>query len=94
MATLIDEEIRALITQAHEEARTILNTHAPALDRLAAALIDRETLDAQEVIEVLHDVPKWEHASNGSMRIQAPATTIAKREVAAMKASTEDGSKS
>jgi cell division protease FtsH len=93
VATLIDEEIRALITQAHEEARAILQTHAAALDRLAATLIEKETLDAAEVIEVLHDVPKWQHASNGSMRIQAPEGRIANREVAAVKASTEDGTK-
>jgi len=91
VATLIDEEIRALITQAHEEARAILKTHAAALDRLAATLIERETLDAEEVIKVLHDVPKWEHAPNGSMRIQAPDARTSGRGVAAVKASTEDG---
>jgi hypothetical protein len=34
--------------------------------------MERETLDADEIKEVLHDVPKWEHAANGSMRIQMP----------------------
>jgi cell division protease FtsH len=93
VATLIDEEIRALITQAHEEARTILKTHAAALDRLAAALIEHETLDADEVTGVLHDVPKWEHAPNGLMRIQAPAAPMPGREVAALSASAEEGKK-
>ena len=72
VASLIDEEIRKLITRAHDEARAILTTHRDALERICAALMERETLDAAEIKEVLHDVPKWEHASNGSMRIQAP----------------------
>ncbi len=91
VATLIDEEIRALITQAHDEARAILKTHAAALDRLAANLIERETLDAEEVIAVLHDVSKWEHAPNGSMRIQAPVAPVSGRGVAALQASAEEG---
>ena len=72
MASLIDEEVRRLITRAHEEARAILTTHRVALDRLSDALIDRETLDEDEIKEILHDVPKWEHTLNGSMRIQEP----------------------
>jgi cell division protease FtsH len=72
VAAAIDEEIRKLITQAHEEARQILTTHRDALDRIADALIDRETLDADEVAEILEDVPKWEHTETGALRIRAP----------------------
>ncbi len=72
VASLIDEEVRRLITRAHEEARAILTTHREALDRLSDALIERETLDGDEIKEILHDVPKWEHALNGSMRIREP----------------------
>ena len=78
VASLIDEEIRKLITRAHDEARAILTTHRDALERICGALMERETLDAAEIKEVLHDVPKWEHASNGSMRIQAPNGESAK----------------
>ena len=81
-----------MITQAHEEARAILNTHEDALHRLAAALIEHETLDAKEVIEVLHDVRKWEHAENGTVRIQAPSKAITPHQVAVAQAKTEDGS--
>jgi cell division protease FtsH len=72
VASIIDEEVRRLITRAHDEARAILTTHRQALDRLAGALIERETLDEGEIRDLLHDVPKWEHADNGSMRIQEP----------------------
>jgi cell division protease FtsH len=90
VASLIDEEVRALITQAHDEARTILTTHHDALDRLAAALIERETLDGGEIEEVLYDVPKWEHSPNGSTRIQAPEADVP-REITAVKAQTDEG---
>ncbi len=90
VASIIDEEVRYLITQAHEEARTILTTHAEALDRIADALKDRETLDANDVREIFFDVPKWKHATDGSMRIQAPNGKVAESPVTAVKASTEE----
>jgi cell division protease FtsH len=94
VASLIDEEVRHLIEQAHDEARTILTTHADALDRIADALIERETLDGKDVKEILHDVPKWEHATDGSMRIQAPNGGASSTEAVAYRASTEDGTSS
>jgi cell division protease FtsH len=72
VAAAIDEEVRKLITQAHEEARQILTTHSDALDRIAAVLMEKETIDAKEVTEILHDVPKWEHTETGAIRIKAP----------------------
>jgi cell division protease FtsH len=72
VASFIDAEVRKLISQAHEEARQILSAHREALDRMAKTLMERETIDAEEVAEVLADVPKWEHTESGSMRIQIP----------------------
>jgi len=72
VASMIDDEVRKLVTRAHEEARAILTTHRAALDRITDVLMERETLDADEIREVFHDVPKWEHATNGTMRIQMP----------------------
>jgi cell division protease FtsH len=72
VAAAIDEEVRFLITQAHDEARVILEAHREALDRVAHVLIERETLNAAALAEVFHDVPKWEHAESGALRIKAP----------------------
>jgi cell division protease FtsH len=94
IASVIDEEVRYLINQAHEEAHTILSTHLDALNRIADALIERETLDAAEVTEIFHDVPKWQHAADGSMRIQAPNASATESSVAAMNATTDEGSSS
>jgi cell division protease FtsH len=90
VASIIDEEVRYLITQAHGEARTILTTHADALDRIADALKERETLNADDVREIFFDVPKWQHATDGSMRIQAPNGKVAESPVTAVQASTEE----
>jgi cell division protease FtsH len=58
VAAKIDAEVRRLIDEAHGEARDILVTHRKALDRLADALVEKETLDTPEVMELFADVPK------------------------------------
>jgi len=73
VAAAIDDAVRALLGQAHEEARRILTTHIDALHRLADRLITVETLAADEIVEILSDVPKWEARHGSDPRIQAPA---------------------
>jgi len=58
VAAKIDAEIRLLIDEAHDEAREILLTHRKTLDRLADALIEKETLDTPEVMEIFRDIDK------------------------------------
>ena len=72
VAAAIDDAVRALLGQAHDEAKRILTTHMDALHRLADRLLEVETLKAAEITDVLHDVPKWEAVDGGSPRIQAP----------------------
>ncbi len=47
-AKLVDEEVRRLVDRALEEVRELLSMHRESLDGLAAALLERETLDAAE----------------------------------------------
>jgi cell division protease FtsH len=72
VAAAIDDEVRALLGQAHDEANRILTTHIDALHRLADRLIEMETLRAEDITAVLHDVPKWETVEGAGPRIQAP----------------------
>lgn len=51
-AQLIDAEVRRIIQEAHAEATRLLNAHRAQLDALANALLDRETLDEQQIKEV------------------------------------------
>jgi cell division protease FtsH len=48
-ARQIDLEVRRLIDEAYQSAHTLVETHADAMHRLAAALLERETIDAEEV---------------------------------------------
>jgi hypothetical protein len=90
MAATIDNEVRKLIGQAHDEARAILTTHRDDMERMTTALLDEETLDSKRIAELLADVPKWQHSASGSMRIQIPAgmPTPPKDGVAASQAGT------
>jgi cell division protease FtsH len=54
----IDSEIRRLIDEAHDEALEILQEHRSSLDRLAEVLIQRETIDKDELIEILEGLVK------------------------------------
>ncbi|HSL71534.1 MAG TPA: cell division protein FtsH, partial [Longimicrobiales bacterium] len=51
-ASAIDAEVLKIITQSHEEARRLLREHRKQLDALAQALLARETLDEQEILQV------------------------------------------
>ncbi|MGB8361312.1 MAG: ATP-dependent zinc metalloprotease FtsH [Acidimicrobiia bacterium] len=93
VAAFIDAEVRKLITAAHQEARTILEHHSEALERMVTALLDTETVDRDEVAEVFSDVPKWEHAFDGSLRIKYPDNPVLPQEredIAAAVESTEE----
>ncbi|HKR56363.1 MAG TPA: ATP-dependent zinc metalloprotease FtsH, partial [Gemmatimonadales bacterium] len=48
-AELVDQELKRILSDAFDKARTILTEHRDQLDRLAAALVERETLDRNEV---------------------------------------------
>ncbi len=55
VASQIDSEIRALVESAHVEAREILTLHRSVLDRLAAGLIEFESLDGDELERILSE---------------------------------------
>jgi cell division protease FtsH len=51
-ATVIDAEVLKIIGECYAEARRLLIAHRQQLDMLAEALLDRETLNEQEILEV------------------------------------------
>jgi cell division protease FtsH len=48
-ARQIDLEVRRLIDEAYQSAHSIVESNADAMHRIAAALLERETIDAEEV---------------------------------------------
>ncbi|MGE5743297.1 MAG: cell division protein FtsH, partial [Gemmatimonadota bacterium] len=56
-AEVVDEELKRILGTAFERARQILLEHRDALNRLAAALLERETLDREQVQMVVDGRP-------------------------------------
>lgn len=52
---LIDAEIEALNKEANARAEAVLNANRKALDELAEALLEKETLEEDEVVKILKD---------------------------------------
>jgi cell division protease FtsH len=69
-ATAIDDEVRRLLDNSQMEAETILSAHRDALDAMADELLERETLDAEDISRLFAGVPKWrrEEGGNGVLR--------------------------
>src|SRR5207248_2382233 len=53
----IDDEVRAIVTEQFQRARAILIANKPALDRIALALLERETLDGEQVDQLVKGNP-------------------------------------
>ncbi|NEO35463.1 MAG: ATP-dependent metallopeptidase FtsH/Yme1/Tma family protein [Moorea sp. SIOASIH] len=52
-ASTIDEEVRKLVDEAYERAKNVILSNKHILDKLAEMLIDKETVDAEELQEIL-----------------------------------------
>lgn len=65
VAALIDSEIRTLIETAHQEAFDILDENRAILDEMVLQLLERETLNKEEIAEIFAHVkarpnrPAW-----------------------------------
>jgi cell division protease FtsH len=51
-AEAIDVEVRKIISESHDEAKQLLTSHRKQLDALAQALLSRETLNEEEILQV------------------------------------------
>ncbi|GAA4749066.1 ATP-dependent zinc metalloprotease FtsH [Amnibacterium soli] len=58
LAEQVDKEVRNLIEAAHDEAYQLVLENRAVLDRLATALLEKETLDQNELAEIFKDVNK------------------------------------
>ncbi|WGD36815.1 ATP-dependent zinc metalloprotease FtsH [Lysinibacter sp. HNR] len=65
LAEKVDAAIRAIIEDAHNEAWKVLNDNRDILDRLALELLEKETLDHNQLADIFKDVkrlpprPQW-----------------------------------
>jgi cell division protease FtsH len=59
VAAQIDSEIRKLIENAHQEAFDILVANRTILDEMVLELLDKETLNKEEISEIFKEVQSW-----------------------------------
>lgn len=51
-AKIIDDEVEALITEAAKRARIVIKANLTQLEHLKNALLEKETVDADDVIKL------------------------------------------
>ena len=93
IAERVDQQVRLLIEQAHNEAYQVINDNRDVLDRLALALLEKETLDHLELAEIFTDVkklpprPQWLSSQERPVS-SLPPVEVPRRQDAGLAAST------
>jgi cell division protease FtsH len=83
-ARAIDAEVRRIIEESHDEGMRLLREHRAELDALARALLQRETLDQAEILDVTGLPPAPELKSNTlTSRDRNGADGVARHETSA-----------
>ena len=77
VAEEIDEEVRRIISQAHERARKILSEHRAKLDQLARRLLEVETLEGETLRKLMASDPDETPPSDTGTPVRTPAPTEA-----------------
>jgi len=83
VAAAIDEEVRAFIEAAHQEAYDLLVANRESLDAIVVALMERETLDKSEIEEIFSELklrePRsaWTGSARRSPDLRGPVEVIA-----------------
>ena len=72
-AEVVDEEVERILQECYRNGVELLRTHRDALDRLAQALLEHETLDEQEILRVtqLPPAPRSEEAPLATVPVAA-----------------------
>ncbi|WP_404430536.1 ATP-dependent zinc metalloprotease FtsH [Microbacterium lacus] len=95
IAERVDNQVRALIEQAHNEAYEVLNSNRDVLDKLALELLEKETLDHIELAEIFKDIKKlppraqWLSSEQRPVSQLPPVEVPQRREEAGLAASVE-----
>ncbi len=62
-ATEIDHEVMILLKKSYDQAKEMLLAHRKTLDKIAAFLIERETITGKEFMEIFHEVERPKEAA-------------------------------
>ncbi len=81
VAERVDQEVRELIDNAHAEAWKVLSNNRAILDRLATELLEKETLDHNQLAEIFEGIkklparPTW-HSYEGRPQSKKPPVAV------------------
>ncbi len=68
-STVIDEEVSRILREQEERAEALLTTHRTGLDRVAAALLEKETISGDDVGDLVDEAfGRPVHGENGRAR--------------------------
>jgi cell division protease FtsH len=56
-AEIVDDEVKRLLDEAYAKAHVLLTAHRDLLERIAQALLDRETIDREDLDLLVQDLP-------------------------------------
>jgi cell division protease FtsH len=56
-AQMVDDEVKRLVDEAYARATQILSENRDLLDRIALALLDRETIDREDLDRLVRNLP-------------------------------------
>lgn len=91
MAQQVDDEVRAILENALNEAHTVLTLNRTILDRLAKELLEKETLNQEEIAKIFKTVKKlperkvWRSSPKRTVTAKGPIA-VPKRKVKALEA--------
>ncbi|HEY0351859.1 MAG TPA: AAA family ATPase, partial [Gemmatimonadales bacterium] len=77
-AQMVDDEVKRLIDEAYSRASLILSENRELLDRIAQALLDRETIDRDDLDRLVKNQPLPPRSLPPSEPATAPSNTAAK----------------
>ena len=92
-AAEIDKEVMHILKVSYEEAKRLLSENREALDKIAAFLIEKETITGKEFMKIFHEVkgiPELEEKKQeGESRIEMPEAAKTGDEVQPVKTAEE-----
>ena len=59
IAAAIDRELKRLMDDCFEKAKQIISEHRELLDKIAAALLEKETIEGEAFVELIGEKPKY-----------------------------------
>lgn len=86
MAQVVDNEVRAILDQAMDEAYKALTSNRSVLDQLAKELLEKETLNQEQIAEIFKKVKKlpkrttWRSSTKRAISAKGPIAVPKRKE--------------